>query len=78
VDPSHGTGRREKVRPLSRAAIAVGADGLMIEVHNHPERALSDGNQSIEPSDFEELMREIRPIAAVLGRTVAPGCARPV
>ena len=78
VDPSHGTGRREKVRPLSRAAIAVGADGLMIEVHNHPERALSDGNQSIEPSDFEELMREIRPIAAVLGRTVAPGSARPV
>jgi 3-deoxy-7-phosphoheptulonate synthase len=72
VDPSHGTGRREKVRPLSRAAIAVGADGLMIEVHNHPEDALSDGNQSIQPPEFDELMSEIRQIASVLGRTVAP------
>ena len=70
VDPSHGTGRREKVIPLSRAAIAVGADGLMIEVHNHPEDALSDGNQSIQPMEFEQLMREIRQIAPVLGRSL--------
>jgi 3-deoxy-7-phosphoheptulonate synthase len=76
VDPSHGTGRREKVKPLSRAAIAVGADGLMIEVHHHPEEALSDGNQSIQPPEFEQLMEEIRQIAAVLGRTVAPQSAR--
>ncbi len=72
VDPSHGTGKREKVLPLSRAAIAVGADGLMIEVHNHPESALSDGYQSIQPTEFEELMREIRQIAPVLSRTLAP------
>jgi 3-deoxy-7-phosphoheptulonate synthase len=72
VDPSHGTGRREKVLPLSRAAIAVGADGLMIEVHNQPEEALSDGNQSIEPPEFERLMAEIRQIASVLGRSVTP------
>jgi 3-deoxy-7-phosphoheptulonate synthase len=71
VDPSHGTGRREKVLPLSRAAVAVGADGLMIEVHNHPEDALSDGNQSIEPLEFEQLMREIGQIAKVVGRSVA-------
>jgi 3-deoxy-7-phosphoheptulonate synthase len=71
VDPSHGTGRREKVIPLSRAAIAVGADGLMVEVHNQPEEALSDGNQSIQPPELEQLMLEIRQIAAVLGRTLA-------
>lgn len=70
VDPSHGTGRREKVLPLSRAAVAVGADGLMIEVHDHPEDALSDGNQSIYPPEFEELMQEIRQIAPVLGRSL--------
>jgi 3-deoxy-7-phosphoheptulonate synthase len=72
VDPSHGTGRREKVLPLSRAAIAVGADGLMIEVHNKPEDALSDGNQSIQPPEFQQLMREIGQIASVLGRSVTP------
>jgi 3-deoxy-7-phosphoheptulonate synthase len=71
VDPSHGTGRREKVLPLSRAAVAVGADGLMIEVHDHPEEALSDGNQSIYPPEFEELMQEIRQIAPVLGRSLS-------
>jgi 3-deoxy-7-phosphoheptulonate synthase len=70
VDPSHGTGRREKVVPLSRAAIAVGADGLMIEVHNQPEEALSDGNQSIMPPEFKQLMEEVRQIASVLGRTL--------
>jgi 3-deoxy-7-phosphoheptulonate synthase len=77
VDPSHGTGRREKVIPLSRAAIAVGADGLMIEVHNHPEEALSDGNQSIEPLEFQQLMHEVSQIAHVLGRTIARGPACP-
>jgi 3-deoxy-7-phosphoheptulonate synthase len=70
VDPSHGTGRREKVRPLSRAAIAVGADGLMIEVHHRPEEALSDGNQAIQPPEFEKLMQEIAQIAGVVGRTL--------
>jgi len=76
VDPSHGTGRREKVIPLSRAAIAVGADGLMIEVHDHPELALSDGNQSIEPPEFEQLMGEIRQIAPVLGRSLTVSSVR--
>ena len=70
VDPSHGTGRREKVIPLARAAVAVNADGLIVEVHDQPEKALSDGNQSINPREFEQMMREIRQIAAVLGRTL--------
>jgi 3-deoxy-7-phosphoheptulonate synthase len=70
VDPSHGTGRRDKVIPLSRAAIAVGADGLMIEVHNNPDKALSDGYQSILPSDFNRLMNEIRQIGTLLGRSL--------
>jgi len=70
VDPSHGTGRREKVIPLSRAAIAVGADGLIIEVHNQPENALSDGNQSIQPPELEQLLKEIRLIAPILNRTL--------
>ncbi|MBN2242728.1 MAG: 3-deoxy-7-phosphoheptulonate synthase [Acidobacteria bacterium] len=70
VDPSHGTGRREKVIPLSRAAIAVGADGLIVEVHNKPEEALSDGNQSIQPPELERLMDEIGRIAPILNRTL--------
>jgi 3-deoxy-7-phosphoheptulonate synthase len=70
VDPSHGTGRREKVIPLSRAAVAVGADGLIIEVHNRPEDALSDGNQSIQPPELEQLMKEIRQIAPILNRVL--------
>ncbi|HJT00502.1 MAG TPA: 3-deoxy-7-phosphoheptulonate synthase [Terriglobales bacterium] len=70
VDPSHGTGKRNKVTPLSRAAVAVGADGLMVEVHNNPDRALSDGMQSIYPDQFDELMRQIRQIAAVVDRYV--------
>ena len=70
VDPSHGTGKRNKVTPLSRAAIAVGTDGLLVEVHNKPDEALSDGPQSLLPDDFDELMAQIRQIAAVLGRTV--------
>jgi len=68
VDPSHGTGRRDKVIPMSRAAIAVGADGLIIEVHNQPDQALSDGYQSIFPSDFKHLMGEIRQIGALVNR----------
>jgi 3-deoxy-7-phosphoheptulonate synthase len=68
VDPSHGTGRREKVAPLSRAAAAVGADGLMIEVHNDPNRALSDGPQSITPDMFEALVSDLRKISPVIGR----------
>src|SRR5881398_2888468 len=70
VDPSHGTGKRHKVLPLSRAAIAVGADGLLVEVHHQPEKALSDGIQSILPEEFAELCIEIRQIAAVVHREV--------
>jgi 3-deoxy-7-phosphoheptulonate synthase len=72
VDPSHGTGKRNKVTPLSRAAVAVGADGLMVEVHNNPDEAMSDGPQSLFPDQFDELMTQVRQIAAVVGRTV-PG-----
>lgn len=71
VDPSHGTGRREKVVPMSRAAVAVGADGLIIEVHHQPDKALCDGYQSLLPNDFAQLMAEIRQIAALLGRVVS-------
>jgi 3-deoxy-7-phosphoheptulonate synthase len=71
VDPSHGTGKRDKVLPLSRAAVAVGADGLLIEVHHDPDRALSDGMQSIYPEQFDELMTEIRQMAGILHRSVA-------
>jgi 3-deoxy-7-phosphoheptulonate synthase len=70
VDPSHGTGRRNKVLPLSRASIAVGADGILVEVHHDPAKALSDGPQSILPEEFCQLMHEARDIAAVLGRTL--------
>src|SRR6201987_4165798 len=70
VDPSHGTGRRAKVLPLSRAAVAVGADGLLVEVHHDPDRALSDGMQSILPEEFAALTEECRQIAAVLHRTL--------
>ena len=70
VDPSHGTGKRNKVTPLARAAVAVGASGLIIEVHCDPERALSDGMQSLYPDQFATLMKEARQIAAVLGKTV--------
>jgi len=70
VDPSHGTGKRNKVTPLSRAAIAVGADGLIIEVHNEPDRALSDGMQSLYPDQFADLMAQVAQIATVLGRTI--------
>ncbi|HKE30294.1 MAG TPA: 3-deoxy-7-phosphoheptulonate synthase [Candidatus Angelobacter sp.] len=78
VDPSHGTGKRDKVLPMSRAAIASGADGLLIEVHHDPDRALSDGAQSILPDQFDELMEEIRQIAAVVHRHVQEPLATPV
>ncbi|HTQ95590.1 MAG TPA: 3-deoxy-7-phosphoheptulonate synthase [Candidatus Acidoferrum sp.] len=68
VDPSHGTGKRHKVLPLSRAAVAVGADGLLVEVHHQPEKALSDGIQSIVPSEYAELFQEVQQIANVLHR----------
>jgi 3-deoxy-7-phosphoheptulonate synthase len=70
VDPSHGTGRRDKVAPMARAALAAGADGLLIEVHDDPEKALSDGAQSLYPAQFEQLMKELRMIAPAVGRTV--------
>jgi 3-deoxy-7-phosphoheptulonate synthase len=70
VDPSHGTGKRNKVTPLSRASVAVGADGLIVEVHNQPDKALSDGMQSLYPEQFVELMAQVRQIAAVVGREI--------
>jgi 3-deoxy-7-phosphoheptulonate synthase len=70
VDPSHGTGRRDKVIPMARAAIAAGADGLLIEVHDNPDKALSDGAQSLYPHQFETLMGELRVIAPVVGRSL--------
>ena len=72
VDPSHGTGKRNKVTPLSRAAVAVGADGLIIEVHCDPDKALSDGMQSLYPDQFDELMAQVGQIAPVVGRML-PG-----
>ena len=78
VDPSHGTGKRDKVLPLSRAAVAVGADGLIVEVHHDPDRALSDGMQSLFPDQFEELMSEIRQIAPVVHRNVQMPLGAPV
>jgi 3-deoxy-7-phosphoheptulonate synthase len=70
VDPSHGTGKRDKVAPMARAAVAAGADGLLIEVHPDPERALSDGVQSLYPDQFTQLMKEIRAIALAVGRQI--------
>ena len=71
ADPSHGTGRRDKVPPMGRAAIAAGADGLLVEVHNCPDKALSDGAQSLYPEQFVKLMAELRIIAPAVGRTLA-------
>jgi 3-deoxy-7-phosphoheptulonate synthase len=73
VDPSHGTGKRNKVVPLARAAVAVGADGLIIEVHHQPDKALSDGAQSIYPEQFADMVGEVRQIARVLHRDVPDG-----
>jgi 3-deoxy-7-phosphoheptulonate synthase len=71
ADPSHGTGRRDKVAPMARASVAAGADALLIEVHHDPEKALSDGAQSLFPAQFEKLMQELRIIASAVGRTIA-------
>jgi len=70
VDPSHGTGRRDKVTPMARAAVAAGADGLIIEVHTDPDHALSDGAQSLFPGQFDRLMAELRIIAPAIGRSI--------
>jgi 3-deoxy-7-phosphoheptulonate synthase len=70
VDPSHAIGRRDKVAPVARAAVAVGADGLLIEVHCDPDHALSDGAQSMFPSQFDRLMAELRIIAPAIGRSI--------
>jgi 3-deoxy-7-phosphoheptulonate synthase len=70
ADPSHATGLRDKVIPMARAAVAAGADGLMIEVHHDPEKALSDGPQALLPEQFAEMMKQIRLIAGVIGRTM--------
>jgi 3-deoxy-7-phosphoheptulonate synthase len=74
-DPSHGTGRRDKVAPMARAAVAAGADGLIIEVHHDPDHALSDGAQSLIPAQFDRLMAELRIIAPAIGRSI---CLEPV
>ncbi|MGH9773946.1 MAG: 3-deoxy-7-phosphoheptulonate synthase [Candidatus Acidiferrales bacterium] len=71
ADPSHGTGRRDKVSPMARAAVAAGADGLLIEVHGDPDHALSDGAQSLYPDQFAQLMGELRIIAPAVGRRMA-------
>jgi 3-deoxy-7-phosphoheptulonate synthase len=75
ADPSHGAGRRDMVAPMARAAVAAGADGLIIEVHNDPDHALSDGAQSMHPPQFERLMAELRIIAPAIGRGI---CLEPV
>jgi 3-deoxy-7-phosphoheptulonate synthase len=75
ADPSHGTGRRDKVAPMARAAVAAGADGLIIEVHCDPDHALSDGAQSLFPAQFDRLMAELRIIAPAIGRSI---CLEPV
>jgi 3-deoxy-7-phosphoheptulonate synthase len=73
VDPSHGTGKRDSVLPMARAAIASGADGILVEVHDHPEKALSDGPQSIYPDQFARMMDELEQIAPVVGRSLPRG-----
>lgn len=75
TDPSHGTGRRDKVAPMARASVAAGADGLIIEVHCNPDKALSDGAQSMYPAQFDRLMAELRIIAPAIGRSI---CVEPV
>ena len=70
-DPSHGTGRRDKVAPMARAAVAAGADAIIVEVHNNPDKAMSDGAQSLYPAQFTELMEQLRMIAPAVGRSIA-------
>jgi 3-deoxy-7-phosphoheptulonate synthase len=75
VDPSHGTGRRDSVLPMARAAIAAGADGILVEVHDHPEKALSDGPQSLFPAQFATMMQELEQMAPIVGRSLPRGVA---
>ena len=70
VDPSHGVGKRDLVAPMAKAAVAAGADALIIEVHINPEEAMSDGDQSLKPDQFDRLMKELRPIAEAVGREI--------
>jgi 3-deoxy-7-phosphoheptulonate synthase len=77
VDPSHGTGRRDSVLPMARAAIAAGADGILVEVHDHPEKALSDGPQSLFPAQFATMMQELEQMAPIVGRRLPRGVAAP-
>ncbi len=70
ADPSHGTGRRDKVIPMARAAVAAGADGLLVEVHPEPDRALSDGAQSLRPEQFQQMMRQLRLLAPAVERSI--------
>jgi 3-deoxy-7-phosphoheptulonate synthase len=78
LDPSHGTGHWEYVNAVARAGIAAGADGIMVEVHPHPENALSDGGQSLKPERFTELVGQVRAIAEAMGRSLAPQPAAPI
>jgi 3-deoxy-7-phosphoheptulonate synthase len=68
-DPSHGTGKRDYVVPMARAAVAAGADGLIVEVHHDPDHAISDGAQTLRPEQFTEMMKQVRAIASAIGRT---------
>ena len=70
VDPSHGTGRRDAVIPMARAAVAAGADGLIVEVHPNPDMALSDGDQSLTPAQFRQLVNEVKLVAEAVGRKI--------
>ena len=71
VDPSHAAGRADMIIPLARAAVAVGADGLLVEVHPDPASALSDGGQQLKPAQFQQLMDELRPLVQVMGKQLA-------
>ncbi|MGI9090660.1 MAG: 3-deoxy-7-phosphoheptulonate synthase, partial [Gemmatimonadaceae bacterium] len=77
ADPSHGTGVREKVIPMARAAVAAGADGLIVEMHPEPDRALSDGAQSLYPDQFAQMMTELRAVATAIGRRIPPAPTGP-
>jgi 3-deoxy-7-phosphoheptulonate synthase len=72
ADPSHGTGLRDKVTPMARAAVAAGADGILVEVHPMPDKALSDGAQSLYPEQFTRLVHELTLIAEAIGRSLSP------
>jgi 3-deoxy-7-phosphoheptulonate synthase len=76
ADPSHGTGLRDKVTPMARAALAAGADGLLVEMHPNPDRALSDGAQSLYPEQFGALVEELRAVAVAIGRRITPATDR--